>query len=91
MKKKLTRAELEAIGENWYQRRNKLLDVAHNEAQPQDKRVKAFALAFIMNMRITKIAIVLGQHKVPNAQIFPPGGPRSNTPPGEPEYVIRPK
>ena len=54
MKKELTRSELEAIGENWYQRRNKLLDVAHNEAQPHDKRVKAFTLAFIMNIRIKK-------------------------------------
>lgn len=91
MKKELTRSELEAIGENWYQRRNKLLDVAHNEAQPQDKRVKAFTLAFIMNMRITKMAIALGQHSVKNAQKFPPSGIHSNTPPGEPEYMIRPK
>lgn len=87
MKKQLTRAELEAIGENWFQRRNRLLAAAHNKLMPYNYCIKAFRLASILNIRISKIAIALS--KVTPKKQFPSGGVFSNTPPGEGEYVIK--
>lgn len=89
MKKQLTRSELEAIGQNWLNRRNKLLDRSQDELLPALYRTRAIILAYIMNRRITKIAIILGQTKP--RKDFPPGGFKQvdsikNLKPGE--YVI---
>lgn len=87
MKKQLTRAELEAIGENWFQRRNKLLAICSNKKVDIDERVRAMGLAAVMSMRISKIAIALSKAK-PKKK-FQSGGVFSNTPPSEAEYVIK--
>ena len=70
--KNITRSELEAIGENWYQRRNRLLDFFEDETKPKEDRHRAWMLAFTMNARLTKIILILGQRKAPKN--FKPGG-----------------
>ena len=89
--KGLTRSELEAIGKNLLNRRNKLLAYHKNESNPQLKRAKAFVLAWNTNTRLTKIMIFLGQPKAPRN--FPSGGVASSIEAMNPgEYVIaRPK
>jgi len=72
MKNTITRAELEAIGENWYRRRNKLLRVAHDITEIEAHREKAFRLAWKMNLRIVKLMLLLGQPKAPTG--FQSGG-----------------
>lgn len=72
MSRKITRKEAMAIGENWYNRRNKLLTFAHDESKPMLKRMKAFALAMVLNQRCARIIIELGK-SAPKKQ-FPPGG-----------------
>ena len=86
MKNQVTRAELEAIGENWFQRRNKLLKFAHNESKPTLKRSKAFGLAVIMNLRCARVANAL-MTQGPKMQ-FPPGGVSMSFPSDNPEFVI---
>ena len=89
--KNITRSELEAIGQNLLNRRNKLLEYHYNGANPQLKRAKAFVLAWKTNNRLTKIMIFLGQPKAPKH--FPSGGVASSIESMKPgEYVIaRPK
>lgn len=72
MSRKVTRNEAIEIGENWYNRRNKLLTFAHDESKPMLKRMKAFGLAAVMNKRCTRIIIELG--KSAPKKTFPPGG-----------------
>jgi len=72
MSRKVTRNEAMEIGENWYNRRNKLLTFAHDESKPMLKRMKAFGLAAVMNKRCTRIIIELG--KSAQRKPFPPGG-----------------
>ena len=86
MKKQITRAELESIGENWWQRRNKLLEYAHNESNHTDKRAKAFGLAVLMNLRCARVANAL-MTQGPKMQ-FPPGGVSVSFPSKHPEFVI---
>ena len=87
MKKLLTRAEVEAIGQNWSDRRDKLLEYAQRKDTEMDKSFKAWSLAWIIHKRIDRIRLALAQTK-PKKK-FPSGGVFSNTPPGEPDYVIR--
>ena len=63
MKKQITRAELEAIGQNWLNRRNKLLAVADQPLNQHIKRLKALVLADIMSKRIARVAIALAKSK----------------------------
>jgi len=70
--KNLTRSDLEAIGQKWLDRRNKLLDYARKPETPDEKSFRAWELSYILKQRITKIAIVLGQPQKPKR--FPPGG-----------------
>lgn len=87
MSKKITRAELVAIGQNWLNRRNKLLEIATDPKSSEIRGFKAFKLAYILNQRITKIAMVLGQSKPPKD--FPSGGVAASIESMQPgEYVI---
>ena len=70
--KNLTRSDLEAIGQNWLDRRNKLLDYAQKIETPVAKSFRAWDLAHILNERITKIAIILGMPQEPKQ--FKSGG-----------------
>lgn len=67
MSRKITRKEAMEIGENWYNRRNKLLTFAHDESKPLLKRIKAFGLAMALNQRCTKIIIALGKSAPPSS------------------------
>ena len=72
MSRKITRKEAMEIGENWYNRRNKLLTFAHDESKPIFKRIRAFGLAMVLNNRCARIIIELG--KSAPRKPFPPGG-----------------
>jgi len=65
MSKKITRAELEAIGRNWLNRRNKLLEYYESAKHTESRRVRARFLAFKLNYRIGKIISLLGQSNPP--------------------------
>ncbi len=65
MSKKITRAELEAIGQNWLDRRNKLLDYAAKKEHPTARRFRSLLLAFALGQRIDKIVLILGQSEPP--------------------------
>lgn len=85
--KNLTRSELEAIGQNWLNRRNKLLEYAQKLETPIENSFRAWDLAHKLNSRITKIVIFLGQPKAPKQ--FPSGGVASSIESMQPgEYVI---
>lgn len=87
MKNTVTRTELEAIGQNWLTRRNKLLEYAQKVETPMDKSFKAWDLAHTLNRRIGKIIAMLGQSDAPKN--FAPGGfvmPAGNT---EQEFVLK--
>jgi len=72
MSKKITRAELEAIGQNWLNRRNKLIEYAKRPESPFFKSIKAWVLAERLNQRIAKIIVILGQSNPP--KYFASGG-----------------
>ena len=86
MKQLLTRAELEAIGQNWQDRRDKLFEYARNKGNPYNKRMKAIALSAVLIMRLSRIIVALQQDKT--RKQFPPGGIFSSTTLGEGEYII---
>lgn len=65
MSKEITRTELEAIGQNWLNRRNKLLDYAAKKEHPTARRFRSLLLAFALGQRIDKIVLILGQQKPP--------------------------
>lgn len=90
MKNKITRSELEAIGQNWLYRRNKLLEYAYNEVNPIFKRSKSLRLALAMNWRIGNCIKLLGQSKP--KKDFAQGGFVPNTAHVDiGEYVIKTK
>lgn len=91
MKNTVTSTELEAIGQNWLTRRNKLLEYAQKIETPMDKSFRAWDLAHRLNRRIGKIIAILGQSDAPKN--FAPGGLVTSIETMNPgEYVIaRPK
>lgn len=87
MSKEITRTELEAIGQNWLNRRNKLLDYAAKKEHPTARRFRSLLLAFALGQRIDKIVLILGQQKPPKD--FPSGGVAASIESMQPgEYVI---
>ena len=90
MKKQINRSELEAIGQNWLNRRNKLLAVADQRLNPHIKRLKALMLADVMNNRIARVAIALA--KIRHKKDFAQGGFVPNSAHVDiGEYVIKTK
>jgi len=68
----LTRSDLEAIGQNWLDRQNKLVEYAQKLETPLEKSFKAWDLAHIMAKRVAKIRSLLIEGSPQKS--FPPGG-----------------
>jgi len=68
----LTSSDLEAIGQNWLDRQNKLVEYAQKLETPLEKSFKAWDLAHIMAKRVAKIRKLLIEGTPQKS--FPPGG-----------------
>ena len=68
-----TKAQFEAVAENWYQRTHRLRTVLEDKSETKERREKAFKLFLIMGQRMVEVAIILAQTNTPKKQ-FPSGG-----------------
>ena len=71
---KVNYQQLEAIGENWYQRTNKLVSYYQDSKNPVEKREKAFDLSVEMTRRVLSISQEIMKRQQPKKVNFPKGG-----------------
>lgn len=74
MAKQVNRKQLEEIGEVWFQRANKLRDYWQDESKDKTKRIKAFTLCYMMNLRLVNCAKMTMELSSISASKFQRGG-----------------
>lgn len=66
--------EIEAMGENWYQRAHKLMAIVQDETKPEKYRAKAARLFTIMFQRLTRFVGEYQRAQQARFPNFPKGG-----------------
>ena len=69
LKRKMTKSELETVGDIWYDRTDKLKELWQNEDTPLDKQRRAFWLWMTMILRIQYLGQLISkmnQPKIPD-------------------------